>query len=192
MARGDRNLYQQQQQASYQQAQNLAQQAAQNQQQLYGTVLPMYQQEYQQAGYTPQEQQAIRQATSGALAGAMGAARTRLLNQAARSGNAAGVIPAEEELGRQQGQLNAQALGGLEQQFGQARIAGQRSALSGLEGLYSASNQPLAIGMGTQANLIGDQARLAAQPSFWSQVAGRTLSGLAGLLTLGRGSGGGR
>ncbi|MGH9541496.1 MAG: hypothetical protein ACRD2H_06405 [Terriglobales bacterium] len=192
MARGDKNLYQQQQQAAYAQAQNLAQQSAKNQQNLLGTVAPMYEQEYQNPGYTPSEQQAIRQAASGALAGAMGAARARLLGQAARTGNAAGIIPAEEELARQQGQLNSQDLGALEQGFGNARMAGQQAAMSGLRGLYADTSQPLGIGMGAESNLVGDQARLAAQPSFWSQVAGRTLGGLTGLLNLGRGNGSGR
>lgn len=189
MARGDKNIYQQQQQAAYKQAQSLAQQAAQNQQNLLGAVTPMYEQEYQQPGYSPQEQQAMRQATGGALAGAMGAARSRLLAQAARTGNAAGVIPAEEQLAREQGEMNSQALGNLEQAFGNARIAGQQAAMRGLSGLYSASSQPLDIGMGAESSLIGDQARLAAQPSFWSQVAGRALGGLTGLLNFGRGGG---
>lgn len=192
MARGDKNLYQQQQQSALNQAQGLSRQAAQNQQQLYASLTPMLEQEYQQPGYTPAEQQGIRQATSGALAGAFGAARARLLNHAAQTGNAAGVIPAEEEMARQQAQQNSQALGGLEEQFGNARIAGQQNAMRGLQSLYSSTSQPLGIGMNAQTGLIGDQARLAAQPSFWSQVAGRTLGGLSGLLTGGRGAGGGR
>lgn len=178
MARGDKKIYEQQQQQQLAQDNQIAQQAAKNQQSVWSQVTPMYEQEYAAPGYSDSEKQAIRQATAGSLAGAFGAARTRLQNHAAATGNSAGVNATEEELAREQGRENSQAMGGLEQQFGQARIAGQQDAMHGLSNLYGETSQPLSIGVGGANSLVGDQARLAGQPGFWSQVAQRGLGAL--------------
>lgn len=182
MARGDKKTYNQQQQQSYGQASDVASQASQNQQALLGSAMPGYRAELASPGYTPAEQQAITQATEGSLAGAFGAARSRMADTAARTGNPAGYVAGEEELAREQGQQNAQALGGLEEAFGQARIQGEQNALQGLSGLYGETNPQISSGLGAQSSLVGTQGRVATQPGFWSRVASNWLSpaGIAG------------
>jgi hypothetical protein len=180
VARGDKATYNQQQQQAFGQAQQAAKQGYQNQQNLYGSVAPMYQAEYNDPGYSDAEKQAMTQATTGSLAGAFGAARRRLQNQAARTGNTAGANAAEEELGLEQGRQNAQALGSLQGQFGNARISGQQNAMSGLGNLYGATTQGLDAAMNNGANLVATQGRVATTPGFWAQVLQHGLDSLVG------------
>ncbi|MGH9477800.1 MAG: hypothetical protein ACRD1A_01085, partial [Terriglobales bacterium] len=132
----------------------------------------------------------MQQAATGSLAGAFGAARARLENQASRTGNAAGVNATEEQLGREQGQQSAQALGKLQQQIGQARIQGTQNALAGMTGLYGQSGQQTDAAMNTGANLVGTQGRVAMQPGFWSSLLTGALG--AGARAFGGGTRGGR
>ncbi|HXE30747.1 MAG TPA: hypothetical protein VN515_02975 [Terriglobales bacterium] len=180
MARGDKSTYNQQQQQAFGQSQQAAQRGYQNQQNLYSTLTPMYQAEYDNPGYSDAEKQAMTQAATGSLAGAFGAARDRLQNQAARTGNSAGENATEEELGMQQGRANSQALGSLEGQFGNARIQGQQNAMGGLSNLYGSTTQGLDSAMNTGANLVGTQARVATTPGFWSQVLQHGLNAMSG------------
>ena len=170
MGRGDKTIYQQQEAQQLGLDQGLVNQAEQQRANLYNQLLPQDEAAYANAGYTPQEQQAMRQALSGSLAGAFGAARGRLLNHAAATGNAAGVNSTEEELAREQSRQDAQGEGSLEQGFAQARIAGQNNALRNLQQLYGMAGQPLGVGVDGASSLIGDQARLAAEPGFWERV----------------------
>jgi hypothetical protein len=186
MGRGDKAVYNQQQQQAFGQSRQAAGQDFQNQQNLYGAVAPMYQAEFDDPGYSDGEKQAITQATSGSLAGAFGAARDRLRNAAARTGNAAGENATEEQLGLEQGRQNAQALGALQGQFANARIQGQQNAMGGLSNLYGTTTQGLDSAMNTGANLVGTQGRVADTPGFWAQVLQHGLNALTG----GLGSGG--
>ncbi|MGH9482555.1 MAG: hypothetical protein ACRD1L_10755 [Terriglobales bacterium] len=170
MARGDKGVYNQQQQQAFNQASQAANQGYANQQAAYGQAYGGYGSELAAPGYTDAEKRAMTQATSGSLAGAFGAARARLQNQAARTGNAAGQNATEEELAIQQGQQNAQALGGLQQAFGQARIQGLQNAAAGMGGLYGTSTSAATAGMANQANLVGTQGRMAMQPGFWGSL----------------------
>ena len=181
MARGDKGTYNQQEQQAFGQAQQAARQGYQQQQQAFAPAYQGYINEDQNPGYTAGEQQAMRQATAGSLAGAFGAARTRLLDHQARTGNTAGVNATEEELARQQGQQDAQAQGALEKEFGQARISGQEDAARGLAGLYGAATSAANSGMGNSTGLVAQQGAMARQPGFWSRMVG------GGLLGVGRG-----
>ncbi|HUX68031.1 MAG TPA: hypothetical protein VMV31_11150 [Terriglobales bacterium] len=170
MARGDKGTYNQQEQQSWANSNQAAQQGYANQQQSYGSAYGGYQGELANPGFTPAEEQAMTQATSGSLAGAFGAARTRLQDHAARTGNTAGENATEEQLAREQGQQNAQALGNLQQAFGKARIQGQQNALQGLGSLYGTSTNATDAAMNSGANLVGTQGRMAMQPGFWGSV----------------------
>ncbi len=170
MARGDKATYNQQQQQAYGNANQAAQQGYENQQQSFGTDYGGYSNELQNPGYTDAEKQAMRQATTGSLAGAFGAARTRLQNQAARTGNTAGENATEEQLALQQGRENAQALGSLEGDFAKERIQGEQNALAGLGQLYGTSTSATDAAMNNAANLVGTQSKVAMQPGFWSQM----------------------
>lgn len=193
MARGDKAIYNQQQQQAFGQASKAAQQGYGNQQQLYSSLTPMLASEYANPGYSDAEKQAMTQATTGSLAGAFGAARDRLLNSAARTGNSAGQNAAEEQLGLEQGRQNAQALGSLQGEFGRARIQGQQNAMAGLGSLYGATTQGLDSAMNTGANLVNTQGRVATTPGFWSLVLQHGLNALSGGMArggLGAGPGG--
>lgn len=176
MARGDKSTYNQQQQQAFGQSQGIAGQDFQNQQNLYSSLAPAYENELNNPGYTDAEKQAMRQATAGSLAGAFGAARQRLMNQAARTGNSAGVNATEEELGREQAQQNAQAMGGLEGAFGNARMQNQNQALAGLGNLYGSTTSGLDSALNNDANLVNTQGRVATTPGFWSQIFRRSVN----------------
>lgn len=181
MARGDKGVYNQQQQQAYANANRAAQQGFANQQAAFGQAYGGYTGELANPGYTGAEKQAMRQATSGSLAGAFGAARDRELGAAARTGNAAGLNATEEELARAQGRENAQALGTLEGQFGQARIQGSQNALAGLGGLYGASTNATDSAMRNAGGLVDTQSRVAMQPGFWSRLLASGLGAAAAL-----------
>lgn len=170
MARGDKKTYNQQEQQAFANANQAAQQGYANQQAAFGPAYQGYAAELSNPGYTPEEEQAMRQATAGSLAGAFGAAATRLRNQASRTGNTAGENATEEQLGREQGQQAAQAEGALEGQFGQARIQGMQNAAAGMGDLYRDASSAAASGLGAANGLVGTQSRVALQPGFWSQV----------------------
>jgi hypothetical protein len=191
MARGDRGTYNQQQQQAYANANQAAQQGYRNQQQAYGADYGGYSGELAHPGYTAAEQQAMRQATAGSLAGAFGAARQRLSDQAARTGNTAGENATEEQLGLEQGRQNAEAMGALQGQFGQARIQGTQNALSGLGGLYGTSTNATDSAMNNAANLVNTQGHMALQPGFWSSLLAGGL-GAAGRMAGGFWGGGGQ
>lgn len=81
-------------------------------------------------GYTDQEKQGQRLATQiGFEAPFASAANDVKLNQQ-RTGNSAGVNGAIQGLARQRGQMISAGLGGLEKGFGDARMQGQKDALS--------------------------------------------------------------
>ncbi|MGH9484547.1 MAG: hypothetical protein ACRD1F_05785, partial [Terriglobales bacterium] len=115
MARGDKATYNQQQQQAYGNANQAAQQAFANQNASFTPAEAGYQSELASPGYTAAEKQAMTQADLGSLAGAFGAAAARERDRAAATGNTAGMNATEEELGRQQGQQQAQAMGSLAQ-----------------------------------------------------------------------------
>lgn len=179
MARGDKSVYNQQEQQAYNQASQAANQGYANQQASYNQAFGGYSGELASPGYTAAEKQAMTQAETGSLAGAFGAAKARLQNQAARTGNAAGENATEEQLGIEQGQQNAQALGSLQQAFGQARIQGTQNALQGMGNLYNTSTSAANAGMADQANLVGTQSRVAMQPGFWGSFLAGALGGAA-------------
>jgi hypothetical protein len=191
MARGDKGTYNQQQKQAYANANQAAQQGYQNQQQAYGSAYGGYSGELANPGYSAAEKQAMTQATAGSLAGAFGAARQRLQDQAARTDNTAGENATEEQLGLEQARQNAEAMGGLQGQFGQARIQGTQNALAGMGGLYGTSTAATDAAMNNAANLVNTQGRVALQPGFWSSLLAGGL-GAAGRMAGGLWGGGGK
>ncbi|MGH9487065.1 MAG: hypothetical protein ACRD04_05680 [Terriglobales bacterium] len=170
MARGDKGTYNQQEQQAFSQAAQAAQQGATNQNAAFGAAYPGYLTELANPGYSPGEQQSMTQAELGSLAGAFGAARAREQGAAARTGNTAGMNATEEELARQQGQQQAQAMGSLAQAFGNAGIAGTQNALRGLGSLYGQSTSAANAGMGGESRDVASQGQVASKPGFWSSV----------------------
>lgn len=187
MARGDKGTYNQQQQAAYGQASGVAKAGAGQSAAAFDPALAGYQGELANPGYTPAEQQAMTQATAGSLAGAFGAARNEATDAAGRTGNWAGYGSTEEELAQEQARENAQAMGGLQQAFGQARIQGEQNALGGLSSLYGQANRETASGLGAESSLVGTQGRVATQPSFLDRLLGSVRGGIN--LGLGGGKG---
>src|SRR6266850_171899 len=77
-------------------------------------------------GYTPEEKQGMNVATAAGFAAPYAAASGQAQQQALRTGQTGGVSPAIAGLARERGRMISAGLGGLQQQFGQARIAGQQ------------------------------------------------------------------
>lgn len=175
MARGDKGTYNQQEQQAFNNSNAAAQQAAANQNATFDPALAGYESEYNNPGYTASEKQQMTQAESGSLAGAFNAAVARERDRAARTGNTAGMNATEEELGREQGQQQAQAMGSLQQAFGNARISGQQNALAGESGLYRDATAANSGAMNSSDSLVGTQGRLVddennTNGNFWGKV----------------------
>lgn len=170
MARGDKRIYNQQEQQAYANANQAAQQDMANQNASFGPALGGYQSELASPGYSTDEKQAMTQAELGSLAGAFGAAAARERDRAARTGNTAGMNATEEQLARAQGQQQAQAMGSLAQGFGNARIQGTQNALGGLSRLYGTSTDATNGALNNVSHLVGTQGQVADNPGFWSRV----------------------
>lgn len=181
MARGDKRIYNQQEQQAYANANQAAQQDMANQNASFGPVLGGYESELASPGYSAGEKRAMTQAELGSLAGAFGAAAARERDRAARTGNTAGMNATEEQLARAQGQQQAQAMGSLAQGFGNARIQGTQNALGGLGRLYDASTSAANGAMGNVSRLVGTQGQVADTPGFWSRVLRGGLGGRIGI-----------
>ncbi|MGH9468264.1 MAG: hypothetical protein ACRD1Y_13005 [Terriglobales bacterium] len=180
MARGDTKTYNQQEQSAFGSASNAAATGAANQAASFGPALTGYQSEYTNPGYSAAEKQAMRQAETGSLAGAFGAAAARERDAAARTGNTAGMNATEEELARQQGQQTAQAQGSLAQAFGNARISGQQNALAGESNLYGQATRATQGGLSAANQDVAQQGAMARTPGFWSSFLRRSGSTLGG------------
>lgn len=193
MARGDKPTYNSEQQSAFQNAQQETRQGQANSAAAFAPALQGYQSLLANPGYSPAQQQAMTQAVTGSLAGAFGNAATHATNAAARTGNMAGYNATEEQLGREQAQQNAEAMGGLQQAFANDAQAQQQAALRGLSSLYGSSNPQISSGLGAQSSLVGTQGRVAITPNPLTQgLLGRLGSAGASLLGMGGGAGGGR
>lgn len=188
MGRADKQLYNQQQ--SQQMAANnaLMQQELAQRNQAYNAELPQLQSILAHPGYTPAQQQAILGNTMSALGGSFGDAQQQMANQAARTGNSAGFLPAAEEMGREKARDMTAAAQGLTQQFANAAMQQQMQALAGLGRLYSGAAPVLNAALGSNTNLIADQARLAGIPGAGpANTLGGVRAGLAAVPLLGIG-----
>jgi hypothetical protein len=180
MGRADKQLYNQQQ--SQQMAANnaLMQQELAQRNQAQAAMMPQLQSILAHPGYTPAQQQSILGNTMSALGGSFGDAQQQMANQAARTGNSAGFLPAEEEMGREKARDMTSAAAGLTQQFANAGLNQQMQALADLGNLYNSAAPVLNAALGSNTNLVGDQARLAGIPGAGGNL---TLGGLRTGLT---------
>ncbi|MHB8734374.1 MAG: hypothetical protein ACYC6M_03630 [Terriglobales bacterium] len=189
MSRADKPLYQQQQADALGRANRVTDQSFKNQQDVYGRLLPALQNELDHPGFTDAEQAALRTATQEGVAGAYDDAGEQLSNHALRSGNSAGLNATTEELARARARSQAQALSGQEGKIAAARFAGQENATRGLGTLFGAAGVPVRAGLGASTELVGDQARLAAQPGFWDRVLEHAINSASDAATTGLGGG---
>lgn len=148
-----------------------------NSQDLYKQLMPQYQSEATApTGYDPKDIAAMttagQQSVGGSTAGAVG----DLDLQAARTGNAGGFAPAEDEAVRSgQRQLSANALG-IQGANADLKQQQKQAGLSGLASLYggNTANMLSALGLQNQSTQTGTQAG----QSGWFQ----NMTGLVGAL----------
>lgn len=160
---------------------------------------------YNNAGYSPEEVQGMRQATQAGIQGATAQADNQVKLQQQRTGNSAGVNGALQGLARQKGQMLSAGLGGLEQGIGDKRVEGQQAALTASQFPQMARLQRMqgerdTVGLGqTQATqglqgyntgvsgqlgAVGQRSgNIASNPSFMKQLGSGLASGIAGGLT---------
>lgn len=159
-------------------------------------------------GYTQAEQAGMRQSVTNPISSAYGTAQYQNTAGAARTGNAGAATANNAALAREKSRAMSTGLSGLQENIGQARIAGTNEALSAsaLPGQYASQvlqgqqgNQQLAqfpttvqaglynTNLGNQANLngqqgnvVGDYLQRAQKPGFLSSAASSALSGLTG------------
>ncbi len=183
MGRADKTRFNQEQQAQLQANNEILGQAAQDRAAARGLLMPQLQDILAHPGYSDSEQQRILGATDAGIGGSFGDAQQQLASRASRTGNAAGLIPAEEEMGRLKAQQMSATNAALSKNFADAAIQQRDFALNGLAGLMQSATPLMQSSLASSTGLIGDQARLAATPAIGTQLA------LAGLHAIG-GSGG--
>lgn len=171
MGRGDKQIYDQQQQAQLGQNNDLYQQAMQDRQQTGSILSSNLQDILANPGYSAADKQSMLGSTESALGGAYGDAQQQIADRAARTGNSAGFLSAEEALGQQKARNMSQAANNLTTQFANTALNQRALALSGLQNMYNSDTPLIGDAVGSNTNLIGDQGRLAGIPGFGSQLA---------------------
>lgn len=171
MGRGDKQIYDQQQQAQLAQNNGLYQQALQDRQQTGSLLSSNLQDILANPGYSDADKQSILGSTQSALGGAFGDAQQQIADRAARTGNSAGYLAAEEALGQQKARSMSEAAGNLTTQFANTALNQRALALSGLQNLHNSDTPLINDAVDSNTNLIGDQGRLAGIPGFGSQLA---------------------
>jgi hypothetical protein len=171
MGRGDKQTYNQQQQGQLAQNNDVLQQALQDRQQTGAMLSSNLQDILANPGYSAADKQSILGSTESALGGSFGDAQQQIADRAARTGNSAGYLAAEEALGQQKARSMSQAAGNLTSQFANTALNQRALALSGLQNLYNSNTPLIGDAMGSNTSLIGDQGRLAGIPGFGSQLA---------------------
>lgn len=186
MGRGDKQTYNQQQQDQLAQNNGLFQQALQDRQQTGGLLSSNLQDILANPGYSQADKQSILGSTESALGGAFGDAQQQIADHAARTGNSAGFLSAEENLGQQKARGMSQAASNLTTQFANTALNQRALALSGLQDLYNSDTPLIGDAIDSNTSLVGDQGRLAGIPGTASQIAigaarGAEDLGLAGI-----------
>ncbi len=182
MARGDKSRFNQQQSSQLGWNSGLMNQALGENSAAYNALMPGLQAILSHPGYSDAEKQSILSSADSALGGAYGDAQQQLASAAARTGNAAGLIPAEEEMARAKSRGMSQQAGALAKSFADAALNQRNFALQGLAGLYRNSIPLLGAGLGSSTSLIGDQARLAGIPGIGTSAAQGAIGAGLGLL----------
>ncbi len=182
MARGDKQRFNQQQSSQLGWNSGLANQALGENTAAYNALMPGLQAVLAHPGYSDAEKQAILGSATAALGGSYGDAQQQLAARAARTGNAAGLIPAEEELARSKARDMSSLAGSLTRNFADAALNQRNFALQSLASLYRNSIPLLGAGLGSSTSLIGDQAHLAGIPGIGSTLAGGGMNAGLGLL----------
>jgi hypothetical protein len=171
VGRADKQRFNAQEDQQLQQNNDLLRQQAQDRAAARNALFPQLQDILAHPGYSAQDKQAITGAAEGAIGGSYGDAQQQLADRAGRTGNSAGLIPAEENMARQKAQMMSTALGGLAKSFADAAMGQRDYALSGLGGLYRDSAPVIGAALGANSSLLADQARLAGIPGMGSQLA---------------------
>ncbi len=183
MACGDKQLYNQQQGQQLAWNSGLLHQALGENTAAYNSLMPQLQSILAHPGYSDADKQAMLDSMDSALGGAYGDVQNQLAGRAALTGNSAGIIPAEEELGRAKARAMGQAAGSLAQSFANAALGQQDYALNSLSGLYRNSQPLISSGLGSSTNLIGQQGRLAGIPGAGTQLLQGGINAGLGLLS---------
>lgn len=125
-------------------------------------LMPAYQTQLQNPGYTDAQKTAITGATEGGIGAAFGSAAEGAANRAARTNNQAGLTSSMDELARERMRTSG-ALGAQNETAFANNAQGQTAqAESGLSGLFGQNN--------AQANTgLGIQSQNAQTPGFWQQ-----------------------
>lgn len=184
MGRADKDRYNNQESQQLNQNNALLQQAINDRTGARSTLMPQLQDILAHPGYSDSDKQAMLNATTESIGGSFGDAQQQLADRAARTGNSAGLIPAEEELGRQKARMMSQAALGLTKGFADTAMQQRALALSGLSGLYRDAAPVIGATLGSNTSLIGDQARLAGIPGIGTQLANTAISTLPALAGL--------
>ena len=144
------------------------------------SVLPAYQAQLANPGYTPAQQNAITQNSLGGIGAAFGAANQNATNTAARTGNAADLTSQQDALARER----MQAVGSQEAQnqntFTNAARADRNAAQGGLSGIFRTSQGGANSTLGT----LSGNANAGNNKSFWDQLTSGVLG--AGSTALGK------
>lgn len=142
------------------------------------TLMPSYQAELTNPGYTPAQQTAVTGATEGGIGAAFGSANEGAANTAARTNNSAGLTSQQDALARTRMVASGNAGAKNQVTFADAARADRGAAQQGIGQLF---------GMSTSGanNTLGTLANNAKTPGFWDTFGDTVAQGLGKAVTPG-------
>jgi hypothetical protein len=139
---------------------------------LFSTLMPAYQSQLANPGYTPAQQTAITGASEGGIGAAFGSAAEGAANTAARTNNSAGLTSSMDALARQRMVASGQQGAQNQETFANNAQQQKEQALQGMQGLFGTTTGASGSQLGT-----AEQAS-AASPSFWDELGSSVAGGI--------------
>ena len=137
------------------------------------SVLPSYQGQLANPGYTPAQQNAITQNSLGGIGAAFGAANQNATNTAARTGNAADLTSQQDALARERMQTVGSQEAANQTNFATDAQKQQQAAQSGLQGIFGTSQG----GANSTLSTLSGNANSPQNKGFWDTLWGNVQQG---------------
>jgi hypothetical protein len=155
---------------------------------LQNYLLPQYQNLIQNPGYDQATKNAITLNSQGAAASSYGGAADALARNAARTGNAAGMVAGEDALAQQKANTMSNVAAGNQIQFANQAKKDVQEGLQGVQGMYGMDTNLLARSLGIPVEYLNSYIGTGKMPTdFWSTLGENMvtggMTGLAGALT---------
>jgi hypothetical protein len=138
--------------------------------QVSGMLVPAYQSLINSPGYTPAQQAAITNASTGAASSAYGSAQDALARRAARTNNSAGAVSGMDQLAQEKANTLSQDAAQNQVTFANDQQKQQQAGLAGLSGVYGMDTSLLSKSLGLPVEYLQQYNSAAARPTATQQL----------------------